>query len=385
MKSPVQLNYCVIDNPFLKDGFLIFVSDKGTFKVNDSLGGEEYYDDVVQFFENIGFSHAEISMFETNPEFKDRIYDKNILHEKLRSCGLKFSQKLHNNTMKEMEMVHKSMNNLKKMLSDGGFSGNVQSIRNPETPGRIKLFENKFHQLISPTIPRKQYKVPEIGEKIKLSFYLFLDCAVKENNDIVIFLNGDVMSKKNRSFRNFLKITDSNFERIEGKGKSIILKSLKTHREMMAGLNILKEGFFEISTPMNHPNAGFIMKTIKYVYNLIQVNDKLALDHHIVMEVSKKDYDTLIYQSKLISKEKELEDRIQKTTNSRIKTRNIQGNIRELKKILKISMDKESSVENYEEAANWRDKIKFLTTKNRQLKEIGKEIEVKQFNKMFSI
>lgn len=93
-------------------------------------------------------------------------------------------------------------------------------------------------------------RIPKIGGKISLYFYLFLECHFINDDDCILLLNGEFYTSENNHFRNFLNITKSEFIRIESDLPNVItLQSTKKHKDFVGEVDLLHNGNFKIIKP----------------------------------------------------------------------------------------------------------------------------------------
>lgn len=379
MRIPIPIDYCILKNPISKTGYIIFITKRGLEYVDETIAVEPEYNNITQFFNMIGFSNIETGMFESSMLEESPKLDKKTLIETLNAAGARYSKKLEINTKVEIEKIKKDVELVRQIMVNSELMSSINS-KKEELKKNTNI--NPLHNNLFKFIQIKDYKIPEVGEQIKIYFYLFLDCKYDDNGNVGVMLSGDLTSKKNKTFRNFLKITESDFVRVESNSDTILLKSVKSHKNLLSDVNILKECHFEMANPTYINGFGYFMQQNTYTYNLIQILDKISSSEKISIELTKKDFNKLVVHSKLIKKEKEIEKRNYIKIN--IKTKKIFSDIIKLKKSLKEKMQKYSELEEYENAARMRDKIKILMLKSKELKKFGLEIETKTYDKIFS-
>jgi len=215
------------------------------------------------------------------------------------------------------------------------------------------------------------YRIPEIGDKLTMYFYLFIECRFLQNGDCFVNLNGDFNSKENNPNRNYIGIVKSNFIRIPCDNKyQISLKSLKTHEDFFKEINMYFSGQFEYTTinKLEQSNEKqFIIKT--YMYNIMEIKNSIKNDNRISIFVENDfNFDEMIKLSKLRKLEKKIEEkRIIKledflTTNST-----------EIKNLLNTKMTKFAENEEYEKANTMKKNLELFSEKFEILKNTNKK------------
>lgn len=284
MNINTQMEFCIIPSPYsngLKN--LVFIAYEGTGKVDSKLIYEKEYSTVKIILNKYGFVEIDSCVFETE---EDSIVEVVDLKDELLSAGLIYSKILENNVIAEMIEFHKEIFSKKENLL-------------PESQ----------HITFSTTTPvvinKSKSKLPAVGEKLSLHFYLFLQCHFINENDCILELIGDLSTRDNNNNRNFIQIVKSDFIRLESSSPNVILlQSVKTYGDFINEINILHKGNFKfVKQDMNY-DGDMILKTKEFIYNFLEIKKNINPLHKIVVEANINQYfDNMIIMSKKIKKE----------------------------------------------------------------------------------
>ncbi len=285
-----KLDFCIIPSPYSGgQKNLVFVTYHGANQIDEKLCLDEDYELTRYLLSKYGFQEIDFCTFESTDSTIVSIIE---LKKKLSEAGLKYSKPFEFNIMSELDTFKRELS------SHPGFNRNLI----PDT--------NIFFSTTSPILQNSiKSKIPEIGEKITLYFYLFLQCHFVNENDCVLELVGDLYSKENTNTRNYLQITKSEFVRLESKVPNVImLQSTKTYKDFINEISFLHKGNFKFVKPLMNPDGDMIMKTKEFVYNIMEIKKNINPIHRIVVEVNLSQYyDDMIKMSKKIKKESSVE------------------------------------------------------------------------------
>jgi len=274
---------------------------------------------------------------------------------------MKYSKKLEKSINEEFEVLNKHKESMAK-----SFMANISHLKQ----------ENKFTS-------STKYKVPKIGDRISLYFYLFLECKFLENGDCFINLNGDFVSRKNGPNKNYIGIVKSDFIRIPSDEEGrIFLKCDRTHEDLFKDINLFHSGSFHLTTVNKLEDSDreeLISKS--YIYNILEIKDSIKKDNRISVIVEEDyNFDEMIELSKLRKKEKTAEDR---TT---LDMAFLPDSKNELTEILEKRMFTFAENEEYEKASATKKNISFLIDRIKALTELGQDkITISELKKICHI
>jgi hypothetical protein len=292
MNLKINLDFCVIPSPYNKGlRNLVFIAYKGTNRIDEKLCLENDYELIVNFLKQYGYQEIEFCVFESSDNTTIRIEE---LKYKLIESGMRYSKPFEFNIMGELESFHLDLMAPRDVADVYPVDNNVYfSTTTPSVTSQIKS------------------KIPAVGEKITLHFYLFLQCHWVNENDCVLELVGDLYSKENNNTRNFLQITKSDFVRLDSNvPNTIMLQSTKSYGDFINEINILHKGKFRHVKPAMSQNGDMVMKTKEFTYNIIEIKKNINPIHRIVVEANLNQYyDSMISVSKKIKKELSIEQK----------------------------------------------------------------------------
>lgn len=283
-----KLDFCVIISPYnVPTRNIVFVTYGGLDTIEKSLCLDPDYEFFRYVMSQYGFKEIDYCTFESSEDTNAPIEEVKI---KLEELGAGYSKALEASILKEIKDLQ-------------------EELRVPGNPyGLVSDSHNNVKFQF--THPEEFYiktkaKVPVIGEKIQLHFYLFLQCNFFNENDCMLEIIGDIYSKENNNNRNFLQITKSDFIRIESKIPGVIvLQSTKSYGDFINEINFLHKGNFKFIKPDYNENGDMIKKTKEFTYNIMEIKKNINPIHKIVIEVNLNGhYDDMIYMSKKIKKE----------------------------------------------------------------------------------
>ena len=282
MNFKINLDFCVIPNPYNK-GFknLVFISYRGANKIDEKLCLEQDYEHLKNVLWSYGYKEINYCVFESSNNTTIRADE---LKSRLSEAGLRYSKPFEFNINGELESFNLE---LMSQIEEARVYPSLENIQFSTTSKAIKS------------------KVPAVGEKIVLHFYLFLQCNWINENDCVLDLVGDLYSKENNNTRNFLQITKSEFVRLDaGRSDEIILQSVKTYGDFVNEINILHKGIFKFVKPIMSKDGEMVIKTKEFTYNIIEIKKNINPIHRINVEAKLNlYYDGMMSVSKKIKKE----------------------------------------------------------------------------------
>ena len=365
MKFKIKLDFCIIPSPYsVGPKSLFFVTYRGENMVNENLCKEDEYELFRRVLNKYGFLEVDYCVFESSDNL---IPDQDELSSELVSLGLKYSKPFEFNIYGELAELNREFMEKREAIS--------AAVSFPD--------DNIF---FSTTIPIEETKptakIPKVGEKITMYFYLFLQCNFINEGDCVLELIGDLYSKSNSSTRNYIQIVKSEFIRLESSTPNIIiLQSVKTYADFIKEVNIMHKGRFKYSKPARGENGEMIIRAKEFVYNFIEIKKNINPVHRIVVEANiNKYYDNMISMSKRIRKELGVEKK--KT----MKLDLIRPEMMQLKQKLNEKMIHLAEVDEFEKANIIKTDISFIDTKILEIdSSADRNITVEEFFKTFCL
>jgi hypothetical protein len=346
MMNSINLDFCVIENPFGKNKRpIIFVTRKGAEHLDETIINEEDYEKFIFKVQNFGYVESDVLTFESSQDPDFPVITSDVIKEVLLSTGMDYSVSLENNLRFEFNLL--DVHGAKKFIE------HLQKSKEED--------DEKNKKLLIKLSQRSIYKIPEVGEKVSLYFYLFVECKFL-GDKCYINLNGDFVSKENSELRNYLGIFKCDFIRINNvyNPNKIILKSCDTHKDILKKLPMDFSGSFSIKIKKENLTIDKL-----YAYYLMEVKNNLPLQNRITIEIDTTyNFDEMIKVSKKIKKENQI---IQRTKYSITHVKDVFENIL---KILNPKMIALAEKDEFEKAAIIKADIEHLKVK---LKLIEKE------------
>jgi len=357
----INLDFCIIENPLDKTKRpIIFVTRKGRQYLDETVINEDDYEKAIFAIQNIGYVESDILTFEfsQDPDFpRIEVPDiKNILEKK----GMRYSQELEETIKGELEILN--LNGTKQLLQDIAAKADYKE-------------ESKRNILQAFKIGK--CKIPEIGEKLSLYFYLFIECKFS-GDKCYLNLNGDFTSKSNSDLRNYLLPFKCDFIRINNvyNPNKIILKSCKTNREILKKLPINYGGSFNLKIKEKN-----LLIDKLFVYYLMEVKNNLPQENRITIEI-----DTSSNFDQMISISKDIKEHYESLSKSKYDIDGMSEVLERIKEILKSKMLNLSDEEEYERAAKIKKDIKYVEGKIEKLKLVNvTSVPFSQYVKTFHI
>lgn len=343
---------------------MFFVTYHGTNQISEKLCLEEDYEVIKYLLNGHGYQEIDFCVFESSNNSTDSIND---VVSSLSKSGLKYSKPFEFNIMGELDSLKREVMSNSNII-EPGFGNNLDEI----------IFTTTVP--INDSMPKS--KVPSVGEKIKLNFYLFMQCIFVNENDCILELVGDLYSRENNNTRNFLQISTSDFVRIESNVPNVlILQSTKTYKDFIDEINFLHQGSFRFVKPIVTQNGETIMRTKEFIYNIMEIKKNINPSHRIVVEVNlNKYYDDMIEMSKKIKKELGAEAK------KIISLETLKPDMIQLKERFEDKMLHYAETDEFEKAALVKNHINFIDKKINIIECLeDKNITKKEFNKTFCL
>lgn len=358
MKKNINLDFCVLDNPLTKGEMpIIFVTRKGKNFLDASITQEEDYEKAIYTMQDLGYIESDILTFEflKNTDFP-HIQQKKII-EILKNKGMNYNEILEKNLINDFNYL-KSNKETHELIQ-----GLYESVKKKEQQTIAKILSKEY----------SEYRIPNVGEKISLYFYLFLECKFKNDNCYLNF-NGDFFSKKETDKKNFIQITKCDFIRVNSpyNPNKIIFKSILNNGEILKKIPIFKNGSF---IKRNADGVGKI-----FVYHIMEVKDSIPKQNRITIEIDNLiNFDNLIQISKKIKQEQKL--RLESYQNTVL---HIESLI-DCNDILNEKMTKLANNDEFEKAQKIKKDVEKIKDKISKLKKEPKKIKTKVIEKKYCI
>lgn len=369
--SKINLGYCIIVNPFSEEKeTMIFVSKQDSPSLNTEIFEQPAYNAACLLLKKIGFVQTEILTFENVQGTK---VDVDFVKSQLEFHGMTYNKNLEASICKELQSVAKE--NQENTSPDKDLLDPVTSVSKylEHKSKKQKIELSKFPVQI------KTQRVPEYGETVSLSFYLFLEATLLKDGEILFLLNGDFYSKKNSKHKKFVKIVECKFRRIDtGKPHELHFESIYRYSDFIKEIDCLYTAHFEFE-PTNM--LGYENKSLKKNYSIMEIRNVINLDNYIIVTLNDVDnfgkligwsnkikHETLANQTDIISADFLI-----------AKTERLQNN-------LTSRMNEAAEHEDYEVAQSYKQSIGELQVAAKWLKEKeGEDISLQDYNQYLSI
>jgi signal recognition particle subunit SEC65 len=379
MKKRLKLNFCIIPNPFSNGSRnMIFISKSGRGKKSIELSENDEYKDIKDVIEKFGYTETAPLQFESSNNSIEES-SQNEIKKLLEEFGLKYSRKLEVDIIKELsnlkaeadKLAHKNIESVNGITD---FSYDIDDLPELTIETKNKLIESKKELF------KFKFREPEVGEKVTLYFYLFLELAFNHQGKPSIRFNGDFRDSDDYDDRNYIKIVSSDFERVfdPNKPNSIILSSCKKQSDLLKEVGILYSGFFRYQTSVEKSGAVMIQEK-KYPYKFAEIRKFLTPNQAIVVETNRMGFDTLINLSNKIKIESIAESR------KFISISDIEQKAEELNSFLSRRMVSLSEADDFEGAAKMKKDVDYINTQISHVKSsFGSHITTEEYFKLFS-
>jgi len=354
--SKLKLDFCIVSNP-LDDGdkHFIFVTEEGIDYLKTEIIETDEYENALMEIQKLGFIECDNLTFQREEDNEMPVIGVEEIKKVLVEKGLNYNEELEKKITEEFDALKKHKDSITK-----------------------RFINNFYHAQKAVGFKGKaKHKVPEIGNKITLYFYLFIECRFLENGDCFVNFNGDFTSKENDANRNFISVVKSDFIRIPDENGRVSLRSLKTHKDLFKEIHIYYSGNFKQSSLVKNkkPNEDQIL-TKTYIYNIMEIKNSIKKENRISIIVdSDHNFDEMIEISKVRKLEKKTEDKRMIKLKNYITIRN-----KEILEILDGKMLDYATLEMYEKANNMKRNIQIFKDRVEILRSIDKKsLTMKEF------
>ena len=354
MKDKINLDFCVLENPINNDNNpIIFVTRQNKSYLDPTIIQEDEYEKAIYAIQELGYIESDILTFEfsQDPDFPI-IGSKSIIKE-LKKRGMKYNEKLELSLIDDFDEIR------------GNNTANVlQSLQdNINNKDLLKEYVKKKKSI---------FKIPKVGEKISLYFYLFIECKFKGDN-CFLNLNGDFFSNKETKVRNYIQTIKCDFIRVNNtyNPNKIILKSSLNNEELIKKIKIFKNGSFV-------KEEGLVNKT--FAYHIMEIKDSIPKLNRISIEISDlNNYENMILVSRQIKQKQKL------SLEGTVKKSVVLRQMDECNEILQNKMITLANSEEYEKAQAVKEDIKKVNRKTNKIKKEDDNISLKILEKKYQI
>ena len=353
-----KFDFCLIHNPYDLEGkSLIFITARGLEYIDETITIDEDYRKVKSILENNGMAEIEFCSFESILEIDDEMLIVN-----LEDIGVKYSKSLEIKISKEMI-------DLKSTYSS--FTSEV--IYNPYGFSDSNSIMN---------VDLTNIKIPQVGDKLSLFFYLFLECHFINDDDCILLLNGEFYTNENNHFRNFLNIAKSDFIRIESDTPNVIvLQSVKKYKDFASEVDLLHSGNFKMVKPYTTDEGTKGYKAKEYQYNFVEIKKNINPEQHIVIQVSLDGY-----LNQMFERSKDIKKENLKFRRKTISTNSIKSKVDKVKEKLELKMIDSAEMDHYERASYFKRNINLLEDKLRLVSDMNEDsISIAKYMKIFTL
>jgi len=349
--NKIKLDFCILNNPVDESKPpIIFITGRDKNFLDINVIDYEDYENAIFLIQEFGYIETDILTFEfsQDPDYP-YITKKNII-KILEENGMKYNYDFE-------KFLKQDFDKIKNNLLYYSYSKQEKQKKTP-----YDYFFNNTHK----------FYIPDIGERITLYFYLFLECNFKKDK-CFLNLNGNFFSSKNTDTTNFIKIIKSDFIRINNQynPNKIILKSIKTNKDFIREIPLIHSGKFK-------KIQNDIEKT--YMYYFIEISKNLFSTSRIKIEIENNhNFDVMIKYSKKIKKQ------FIEQNKKIYKTENILNTLKDCEVIVNEKMLDFAQKEEYEDAALLKQDLQYIIKKQQQLRHSNKEIFFKKLIKKIGI
>ena len=359
MTLKCKFDFCLL-NSILggggSDKAIIFITSRGLDYIDETITMDKDYRKVKTVLENNGFVEVEFCSFES----VSKIGDEELVLV-LEEMGVKYSKILELKILKEMDELK-----------------NEYHASLATEVARIPHFVDPNSKI---SLDLSKVRVPEVGEKMSLYFYLFLECHFVSDDNYILLLNGEFNTNENNHFRNFLQITKSDFIRIESEVPNVItLQSVKKFKDFFSESNLLHSGKFKLIKPIM-TNGSREYKTKEFVYSFVEIIKNINPEHPIVIQVSLDGY-----FNQMLERSKEIKKELLKLKKGTILIEDIKTEASIIINQLEAKMIDYAEMDQYERASYFKKNINLLDDKLKIIDDMEEDkISIAEYMKIFSL
>lgn len=357
MRFNLDLDFCIIYNPiFENDSYIIYFTRRDESVLDYSLREEENYDELLNFMRTLGYMEVDYLTFDFIGDRNDQEkLEMEDIMARLIEKGVRYNIRFE-------DVIKETLETLKDDLD----SDYHDLLFNPG-PARKKE-----------TIPSRKYTLPEIGNRLNIYFYLFLECHFLNNSEGFLKVTGDFESKENTNDRNFLRILNTDFVRIKSDDEDYLrFETRKSASEIIKSVSFLQGGYFQISKDEeDEEDLARNSKLITFFYSILEIKNKIKTTDKIIVEVPKAKFDIMMEISQRIR----FENKIYEKEN--ITAEDIITSFEVLKKMSNKKMIELAEEEEFRKAAAIKRDIKIVSQKEKfYIENLNCDLTRREYNK----
>lgn len=356
-----SLDFCIVPSPFASGKRnIVFITTPGKNYLDEAITSAPIYSHIREILHRHGFEEIEPLTFDSLSNV-DIVVSKEELTAELVSSGLVYSTSLEKTILREfMEtklnyLIHP--NSHKDMMEDF-------SISLPYNDSIVSEFFVSVSE-------KDSKKIPAVGEKVTLYFYLMLDCFFHGEQDLFLELQGDFASKLESNTRNFLKIAKSDFVRLPCENENVLIfECAKSHKELISEIFYNYTGRFILSKMVDNDTA---IKTMEYFYNILEVK------RHVRPNMKLKFISTPdLFVKEVLPRSKHIKGEWKQNQEEFLSVENVRNETTVIKEHFLIKMKKLADKEQYEKASEFKKEVDFLEKKIKALDSLEEGLVTKK-------
>ncbi len=362
MRFNLDLDFCIIYNPiFYNDSYMIYFTRRDEAILDYSIREEDAYEELLDFMRSMGYFEVDYLTFEFMGEEEGPVkLEVDDMVARLIEKGAKYNLKFEDVVKDTLEAIKKDL--------DSEYLNQIFSSS--------KSTKNKLE-----IIPTRNYKLPEINGRLNMYFYLFLECYFINASEGFLKLTGDFDSRQNTNERNFLRILNTDFVRIQSDREDYYrFETVKSNVEIVKSVSFLQGGYFQINAT-DHDEENLSIKhskTVTFFYSILEIKNKLKKNDKIIIEVPTEKFNTMMEISQRIRHENKF---FEKET---IAFEDITSSFEILKKMGTKKMLEFAEEEDFIKASAIKRDLKTIGTKERFFMEnIFRDVSKREYNKLF--
>jgi len=356
-----SLDFCIVPTPFAAGKRnIVFITTPGKNYLDESMTSSPIYSHVRDILEGHGFVEIEPLTFDCMTSKLD-IIPRDELKSELLALGLNYSENLEKTILREfMEtklnyLVHP--NSHKDMMDDFDLS--------------LPYNDAIVNEFFVSASGKDANKIPAVGEKVVLHFYLMLDCFFHGEQDLFLELQGDFASNIESHTRNFLKIAKAEFVRLPCKNENVLIfECAKSHKELISEIFYNYTGRFVMKKMIDNDTA---IKSMEYFYNILEVK------RHVRPDMRLKFISTpSLFVKEILTRSKHIKAEWKKVQDEYVFVENVRSETCNIKEHFLTKMKKLADKEQYEKASEFKKEVEFLDKKIKALDSIEEGLVTKK-------
>lgn len=313
MKKDNRIGFCLVHDPEnVKSETIIYLGESDFEIVTPTVKDHPLFEEAVTMLETIGYKEKDALRFEfEKSEARTQNLDDIDLVFFLRKTELfEYNKELEIN-IQESLIDFASVPANSNIVDD--YVGNMEASDSTIEQSFAKFITNDIVDPTKDSEDIKDVKIPEIGESIDLSMYLFLDVYSKNNGEkINIDINGAfskdaIIDEESDVFRNLVMSIGEEFVRVEHeKGEEFIrFESKKNKGELHQELSMLYDINIDVVKASKIDNNQTLLETDGYYMSFVDIRNKIPSTHRISFEVTPSEFETMMRISDLIKSERD--------------------------------------------------------------------------------